>query len=684
MRNMKQRVLSKLLILLTFSCIVTLDDTYSFLIKCRSSEVSNEITLWVDGSTVKIRPFDDLGSDRSVHIKAAKNEYEAFQVAVTSLGGLMDVDVTVSDLVGNEGTIDSEYIRLYREEYVNVYTPSNVEGKVGLWPDPLIPAIDPFFNETRNAFPFDVPDGQSRAIWVDIFVPSTTSAGTYSGSLIVTASGMNPAHIPIALTVWDFELPSTSSLVSAFGFDDWELLAGHYGSHEPYDQIVPLSKLYAESGLMHRISLESVTGEDWSIYPSSSAESINWTSFDANWGPFLDGIDLPYGLKGAKLTSIRLNEWGDTDEERRNYWQQYAIHFKEKGWFDRLFDYTWDEPSEDREFEELKKKSSLVKDADEDLRVLVTANIQQGVEFNLEDVIDIWVPIINEMHGKPGSEHEGNQRNDYNEALNEGYELWWYQSCESHGCYWCGNDEHTTGWPSYMIDIPAMYNRIMEWQSFKYNISGELYYSTNYAYEFYDDGSNDPWNNLYYFGGNGDGTLFYPGRTDKIGGTHHIPIESIRLKMIREGMEDYEYMKMLRDLGEEFFARSQVDSVLTNAYTFSHDPQTLYSARERMAQQILSITSTSTSIPTPSPTPTSKQQPEYTPTPTSKPPSHPSPTAMPKPVPTQTPISTHFLTPTPASTPKSESNLIEEYGPLILVSMIIIMFVAFLIVRMKG
>ncbi len=73
---------------------------------------------------------------------------------------------------------------------------------------------------------------------------------------------------------------------------------------------------------------------------------------------------------------------------------------------------------------------------------------------------------------------------------------------------------------------------------------GELYYSMNEAYGH----SNDPWTNVRLFGGNGDGTLFYPGRPDRIGGHTDIPIESIRLKLIREGMEDYEYLALLARL----------------------------------------------------------------------------------------------------------------------------------------
>lgn len=551
------------------------------------------ITFWTEVSTVKIRPSDSLGSGRSIHIKAAKNEYEAFQVAVTAPAGLKNVDLLVSNLTGAGGTIGSENIRLYREAYMNVATPSNIEGETGLWPDALIPGTDVFFNERRNGFPFDVPAGESRAIWVDVFVPATTNTGSYTGNLTITASGEKPASVPIAVTVWDFALPSTSSLVSAFGFDGWEVLQGHYGSHDPYDQIVLLSKLYAQSGLMHRISLESAAGEDWSILPDPPTAPIEWTEFDANWGPFLDGIDLPYGLKGAKLTSMSIGTWGDTDQEKIAYWRHFASHFKEKGWFDRLFHYTYDEPNEAWEFDELKRRASLVKQADPDLRVLSTVDIKLGKEQDLIGVVDIWVPVINAIHDKTGgvcwnSEYAGNQRGDYDERLAAADELWWYQSCMSHGCdAFDSREECFSGWPSYMIDIPAVYNRIMEWQTFQYDISGELYFSTNHAYQFNDNGSNDPWNNVYYFAGNGDGTLFYPGRPDKIGGTHHIPIASIRLKMIREGMEDYEYMSLLRNLGEESFAKNEVSSIVTNTHTFSYDPRALYAAREKMAQRIV-------------------------------------------------------------------------------------------------
>src|SRR5206468_10330843 len=99
-----------------------------------------------------------------------------------------------------------------------------------------------------------------------------------------------------------------------------------------------------------------------------------------------------------------------------------------------------------------------------------------------------------------------------------------------------GGDATQAGWRTHRIDRPAAQNRAMEWQAWRQRAAGEHYYDTTYACT-----EGDAWTGQYYFGGNGDGTLFYPGTPAKIGGTSHVPIASLRIKLIREGMEDYEY-----------------------------------------------------------------------------------------------------------------------------------------------
>src|SRR5260370_20796221 len=95
-----------------------------------------------------------------------------------------------------------------------------------------------------------------------------------------------------------------------------------------------------------------------------------------------------------------------------------------------------------------------------------------------------------------------------------------------------------------MIDDAPVRNRIMEWITWKYGIQGELYFSTTEAY----GEKQDPWKDVYLFGGNGDGTLFYPARPEVIGGSPHLPVESIRLKLLRQGHEEHGYATSLLQL----------------------------------------------------------------------------------------------------------------------------------------
>jgi hypothetical protein len=132
-----------------------------------------------------------------------------------------------------------------------------------------------------------------------------------------------------------------------------------------------------------------------------------------------------------------------------------------------------------------------------------------------------------------------------------------------------------------MIDHDPIRNRIMEWLTWKYGIGGELYFNTDEAY-----GKKDPWKDVNLFGGNGDGTLFYPGVPEAIGGSKHIPIESIRLKLIREGLEDYEYLVMLSKLAGPRTVQQFVNGIIRTTYDFDHDPEKFYAVRASIGHEL--------------------------------------------------------------------------------------------------
>jgi hypothetical protein len=141
-----------------------------------------------------------------------------------------------------------------------------------------------------------------------------------------------------------------------------------------------------------------------------------------------------------------------------------------------------------------------------------------------------------------------------------------------------------------MIDASGAANRVMQWVAWKYRIEGELYFSMNEAYGH----AQDPWTDVRLFGGNGDGTLFYPGRPARIGGLSDIPIESIRLKLIREGLEDYEYLALLAKLGGQPIADKYAEQIVKKPYVWESRSEEFLRLRREMGEVLNQLASRAT------------------------------------------------------------------------------------------
>jgi hypothetical protein len=155
----------------------------------------------------------------------------------------------------------------------------------------------------------------------------------------------------------------------------------------------------------------------------------------------------------------------------------------------------------------------------------------------------------------------------------------------SHGCAYGTNAEGgaVPQWPSYMVDASAAQNRAMEWVTFLEKGTGELYYQTAQAL-------GSAWTDQYQFAGNGDGTLFYPGTTNVIGGSTDVPVASIRLKLIRLGVQDFEWLKMVSDAGDPAFAQQVARALMPNAHAVPADGSAFERARLQLISRYLELT----------------------------------------------------------------------------------------------
>jgi hypothetical protein len=545
------------------------------------------LILWTTHVLDKIRPYDNPPDklNEAIDLFSGRNEFESFQVVFQAdSDDINGIDINVSDLKGPDGAlIGRDNITAYFERFLNLPRPSSVEGAAGEWPDPLIPRVDQYFREKRNAFPFKLAKRRNQPIWIEIYVPTSTRPGVYRGTVTILVAGQRDTIIPVTLEVGRFTLPSTSSLPNTFGFNGIGAVRQHLGKYTNDADVRRYTFVYRKAGLLHRLSLHGGSMTPPAYRVTNGNIEIDWTYYDQELSPFLDGKvfgpDQP--LPGARATAVDLptHRGLQTDQQRILYWRAVANHFRQRGWIDRLFNYVWDEPKPDS-YPPMLERGRLVHSADRDLKNLVTASLNE----KWIDVIDIWVPLVNCFAAKAGfNDFCDSQmgRAGYQTELAKGRKLWWYQSCGSHGCEIVGG-EYFRGWPSYVIDTASVANRIMPWLAWKYSIGGELYYNTDEAYSR----PRDAWNDVYLFGGNGDGTLFYPGRPRVIGGMTDIPIESIRLKLIREGLEDYEYLVLLSRLGGSELASRFVDQLVTNAYTYDRAPENFYKVRRNVWEEL--------------------------------------------------------------------------------------------------
>jgi hypothetical protein len=145
-------------------------------------------------------------------------------------------------------------------------------------------------------------------------------------------------------------------------------------------------------------------------------------------------------------------------------------------------------------------------------------------------------------------------------------------------------------YPNLMADTSALMNRVWGLMTLvPYRVTGMLYFDSAYAYNKYFGMALprvDVWDSIYYFGGNGDGTFFYPGRPANIGGTTHIPIESLRLKHIRDAMVDIEYGLKLTAQGDQAFLENSVLQLVSDVFTYDGDPSSWLALRKLLGQKI--------------------------------------------------------------------------------------------------
>jgi hypothetical protein len=272
-------------------------------------------------------------------------------------------------------------------------------------------------------------------------------------------------------------------------------------------------------------------------------------------------------------------------------------HLKQKGWLKFAYCYWVDEPSP-QQYEDVKRGMAALKEACPGVRRLLTFCFDKAPVPVFYDFVDLWVPVMPLLDEERARERQ---------ALGE--EVWWYV---------CTGPKAPR--PNNFIDHPAITHRIRYWMAAKWNLDGDLYWSMTYwrgkgwrLRNPYEDGQSETPEGGYW--GNGDGRLLYPPVRQPLPENAEPviapPIPSLRLALIAEGIEDFCYLKLLkqlRDRGRKRVGRAKflpslekalkqadealasLDRLIRSQTDYERDPQKLYAERRKVAEAIERLT----------------------------------------------------------------------------------------------
>jgi len=505
--------------------------------------------------------------DTFAEIFCAKNETESFQIIVSnnSNTSLSLIDIKMGNWQSSEGNSSNlPVMTLYREHYVKVVQPScNLKSKPGMYPDALIPFIDPYTNKPINTAKYlanhaSVEPKKTQGYWVDVTVGPDVPAGTYKCSFLVTSADTPIAEIPVTLQVWDFALPAKHALMAWFcSLRDLSHIYGLVADSSEYDI------------LLHRYHMCLY---QHGIYPHAHDRKqplINWqtgdVTFTKEYVARLRAFVNEFGTGMLVIPQLTTKD----PQALKKYLMAYDAFSRANPWAGQYFFYI-DEPSTLEQYNFVKECGDITHMYAPSVKLLVTIDNPPKAAWwpNIDDTIDIKV-LLFRMATASNIQKYQNPKKD----------LWAYTALTS------------LGPPNWELDGSLMDYRIPAWCSYTLGMKGILYWQTTVwagvteKKQPYIDTWTSPitWRTKDGNVWNGEGALIYSGVPAGIRG----PISSMRLKVFRDSVEDFDYLKLLESLTNRDQTVAETSSIAKDFLTYDKNPQSYIIKRKLIAEMIL-------------------------------------------------------------------------------------------------
>lgn len=520
---------------------------------------------------VKLLPEGPIPRDsaQEAFIEAARGEYESAQIVATGdeEGALL---VSASPLSGPPGRRPSVQIRFAG------YVP--VSRGTGHTPDHLLVARppaeipDPLLEDTSIM----LKPGRAQSVWVTVRVPEDCQPGEYRGSIVLTAPD-SEVEVPLRVRVREVAVPAERSLyitnwfsveniASAAGVQPWS--EGHWKLLEAWARlmadyrqnvvITPLmSLIVAHEDADGRLRFDFSRLDRWiRVFDEAGALGLiegGHLGGRSEW----EAPDFDAARPVTVLPDGSLKRWEPvkvTSAAQREFLSQFLPalrdHLRQIGWLDRYVQHLVDEPITVNA-ESYNRLAAMVREFAPEFRIIDATMCRE-----VAGSVDIWVPQPQEIAA---------HWDFFQERKSKGEQVWFY-TCLS----------PTSGYMNRMVDYHLLPVRLLHWQNFRYDLPGYLHWGLNHWRE-------DPFRNLEpLLSGEtylppGDTHIVYPGK--------YGPLSSIRLEAMRDGIEDYELLRLLA-LKDRKAADRICASVVRSMTDYTVDPTEFRRARSRLLDEL--------------------------------------------------------------------------------------------------
>ena len=553
-------------------------------------------------------------------IKLAKNEAEAAQILLRSEDkDFLVKNITISSLrlSGGTATIPAENIKVYRQHYMYIdvhYSTANGQYPDGTYPDALI-ELKYDLSHYKNGL--SVKKGNTQGYWITVKTSSDTPAGLYTGKVTVSTS-LGNLEIPVNVTVWNIKISDESHFKTAYalyGLTDYD---GQWTQYYDFLLSYRLSPMYpALNEGDHDVATRYGLSDYDKAFDRAQNGLVTSQFFNLNWRRSWQQIWMhncgtyyvcPDKNNPVFPTNHTCSGCGKVMTESDSELQERFVffdNFKEiykaaqKALPGKIYAMTHDEPSwqlgAEKWVDEVYRFNSDVQKELPGVKALVTFDAPLpvlGTEAGdrLRYLPNVWCI-------KPSNYVNG----DAKDLHAHGQELWFY------ACNWPIYPTFNTHIDSYQTAA-----RVLSWLEYDLTIDGYFCYSaaTNKRATNASHPDADIWKNPYAHlqgdsTGNtaasdpaGDNYIILQGRKGDGIIDENVPVPTIRLEALRDGMEDYEYLYLYEAKLKKIISSLKVnvdvrdimqmlyDALYWDVADFTRDGERVLYVRERLAAMI--------------------------------------------------------------------------------------------------